>query len=248
MAPRHPPYPPRAGSPDRLGPLARRSNEGAVVRLIGGVHGGRRLLTPKGDATRPTTDRVRESLFSQLAAMDILSGARVADLFAGSGGLALEALSRGATSAVLVDSARAATRVIASNIEALNARDRTRIVDAPARTALAAGLGELDLVFLDPPYPMSEAELAATLALLCAERAESGSDRAGTSLAPGAVVVVERSAHGPEPSWPPGLECFRRRSYGETVLYFAEPSGGQDEARAVSPVADAPVPTDPSVQ
>lgn len=187
------------------------------MRIIGGSFGGRRLAAPKGAGTRPTSDRVRESLFSQLEAMDVLRGARIADLFAGSGGLGFEAMSRGGESVVFVDAWRAATRVIRENAKALGVA--AEVVEAQVRSALDA-LGEFDLVFLDPPYPFGEEELSETLGLLVGG--------GGTRLTEGAVVVVERSARSPEPTWPGGLERFRVRVYGETAVYFAEPAPTTD--------------------
>jgi 16S rRNA (guanine966-N2)-methyltransferase len=183
-----------------------------MTRIIAGSARGRRLRVPAGRDTRPTSDRVREALFSRLQHDRVLDGAHVLDLYAGSGALGLEALSRGATSALLVESDRAAAAVVRHNIEATGlggasvqavpvSRALARVPDRPA-----------DLVLADPPYPLDEPALAQVLGLLVA----------GGWLAEGAVVVVERSTRSPEPTWPDGLTRTDERTYGETRLWFAE--------------------------
>lgn len=180
-----------------------------MTRIIAGVVGGRTLRTPRGSKTRPTSDRVREALFSALAARDILTGARVLDLYAGSGALGLEALSRGAVSATFVESDRATAQLIADNARSL-ALAGARVV---SRSVLEVLRGEpmstYDLAFLDPPYPLGEDELAETLSAL------------EPWLVQEAVVVVERSARSPSPRWPGGWESERVRRYGETALWWA---------------------------
>src|SRR5919198_6604295 len=154
------------------------------MRVISGRWGGRRLQAPAGAATRPTSDRVREALFSILA--DRVGGARVLDLFAGSGALGIEALSRGAAEATFVDSAPAAIRAIKANLEALGAQAEVRRADA--RRFLSGASGEArqyDLVFLDPPYRLAKrlgAELTTALPAV---------------LAPGATVVTESDRRAP---------------------------------------------------
>jgi len=195
-----------------------------VTRVIAGVAGGRRLEVPRG-ATRPTSDRVREALFSRLEHERDLTGAVVLDLFAGSGALGLEAASRGAGRTALVDSAAAAAASCRRNAAALDLPG----VSVHATTAaafLAAGpsgvsgppgapvVGAADVVLVDPPYDLAEDALAALLAALV----ERG------WLAPQAHVVVERSSRTPEPTWPEGLERYDERRYGETVLWWAEPA------------------------
>lgn len=190
-----------------------------MTRIIGGVHGGRRIETPKGDATRPTSDRVREALFSTLEAWfeGSLSRIGVLDLYAGSGAIGLEAASRGASYVVAVESDRATAQLIQRNARALGsvvevaAQPVGRFLAGPAPTPV-------DLVFLDPPYPLSEEDLAADLRLLV----EHG------WLAPEALVVVERSRRSPEPSWPAGLQPLpgkrAMKKYGETTLWLATTS------------------------
>ena len=188
-----------------------------MTRIVAGGAGGRRLEVPRS-GTRPTSERVREALFSRLEHEGMVDGARVLDLCAGSGALGLEAASRGAAEVTLVDAARPAVAVCRRNIRSFGLRG-VRAVCAKAETYLAgpAGVG-VDLVLLDPPYDVAEETLTAMLTPL----ARGGSD---PWLAPGAVVVVERSTRCPEPTWPEGLARYAQRRYGETVLHFAEASG-----------------------
>lgn len=182
-----------------------------MTRIIGGSAGGRRLRTPPGEGTRPTSDRVREALFSAVQAWaGTWEGLRVLDLYAGSGALGLEAWSRGAEAVTLVEHERRAIAVIE-----LNARDlgapvdlRARAVDAVLATPPPPEHG-YDLVMLDPPYPLGEEELAGVLAALAAGW-----------LAPDALVVVERGSRSPQPGWPAQVEPWRSRRYGETTLWY----------------------------
>jgi 16S rRNA (guanine966-N2)-methyltransferase len=177
------------------------------MRVIAGRHGGRRLQAPAGAATRPTADRVREALFSVLGAR--VEGARVLDLFAGSGALGLEALSRGAVEATFVDSAPAAVRAVRSNLEALGASAEVRRADARAflRGARAAAR-HYDLVFLDPPYRLS-AHLGREL-----------SDALPAVLAPGAVVVSESERRA---TLDLELPLIDERRYGDTIIRIHGP-------------------------
>ena len=187
-----------------------------MTRIIGGSAGGRRLQTPKGDATRPTSDRVREALFSAIeAAVGSLQGLRFLDLYAGSGAIGLEAWSRGAAHVTLVESDRRTARLVEANVAAVGCD----VADVRARS-VAAVLGEgarspYDIVFSDPPYPHTEARLAEDLELLAT----------GHWLAHESLLVVERSARSPEPAWPSGVERLGgkrgERRYGETTLWFA---------------------------
>jgi 16S rRNA (guanine966-N2)-methyltransferase len=180
-----------------------------MTRIIAGAVGGRRIETPKGPETRPTSDRVREALFGALEARDVLDGAAVLDLFAGSGALGLEAASRGAASVVLVDSARAAVEIARRNVAALGLPG-VRVVQAPVLRYLAGAAVPADLALLDPPYSVGEDALAGVLTALDAGH-----------LAPGAVVVVERSARSPQPRWPPGWTPDGVRRYGDTAVWTA---------------------------
>jgi 16S rRNA (guanine966-N2)-methyltransferase len=181
------------------------------VRIVGGEARSRTLRAVPGDATRPTADRVRQSLFDLLGQR--CDGLAVLDLYAGSGALALEALSRGARSAVLVESAPAAAQVIEENLAALGYAARATLLrDDVQRTlaALAARGQRFDLIFSDPPYALRAAQ--ATLEAIA---------RHGL-LAPGGRVVLERSRKEPSPAPPGGLALVDERSYGETALSIFE--------------------------
>jgi 16S rRNA (guanine966-N2)-methyltransferase len=196
-----------------------------VTRVIAGAAGGRRLAVPRGLATRPTSDRTREGLFgTAIAVLGRLDAARVLDLYAGSGAVGLEALSRGASHALLVDSAPAAVRAIRSNIDAL-ALDGAEVAAEPARRVLARGPGQggpYDFVFADPPYAAGDSEMAAVLAALrdhgWLEPAAPGS--AGSPSSPGTLVAVERATRSGPLTWPEGYRPDRSRRYGEATLWY----------------------------
>lgn len=185
-----------------------------MSRIIAGAAGGLRLANVPGDNTRPTTDRVKEALFSRLDTYNMLDGVRALDLFGGSGALGCEALSRGAAHVDFVDHYPKAVVVIEKNIAAVGktAGGTTRVHKMTARTYLSAGASAWDLVFIDPPYAVTNNELEELLALLTPRLTE------------GAVVVVERASRTDEPVWPEGLEKFAEKKYGETVLYYLEPA------------------------
>ncbi len=196
-----------------------------MTRIISGAAGGRRLRTPAGSGTRPTSDRVREALFSRLEHLDALDGARVLDLYAGSGALGLEAASRGAASVLLVESDRAAAAVARGNASVVAMPGVVVRTDSVERTLLGGPgsggqVGQVDLVIVDPPYDLSEDGLADVLRLLVLHG----------WLAPGALVVVERSSRTPEPRWPEGLEPSEERRYGETRVWFADAPGPDEVA------------------
>jgi 16S rRNA (guanine966-N2)-methyltransferase len=182
-----------------------------VTRIIGGSAGGRRLATPRGSQTRPTSDRVREALFSAVEAWcGSLDGLRFLDLYAGSGAVGLEAWSRGAGVVTLVEQDRRTAAVIARNADTLGfarADVRSQSVGAVLRKPPSA---PYDVAFLDPPYPLHDDEVTAVLASLVE----------GHWLVPGALVVVERASRGPALAWPHGLEGERSKRYGETVLWY----------------------------
>jgi 16S rRNA (guanine966-N2)-methyltransferase len=180
-----------------------------VTRIIAGSAGGRRIATPRGSDTRPTSDRVREALFSALQARGVLDGAVVLDLYAGSGALGLEAASRGAASVVLVDSARAAVEIARRNAAALGLSG-VRVVQAPVLRYLAGPPTRADLALLDPPYSLDDTTLADVLTGLDAGH-----------LTPGALVVVERSTRSAEPRWPARWSPDGVRRYGDTALWTA---------------------------
>jgi 16S rRNA (guanine966-N2)-methyltransferase len=186
-----------------------------VTRIVAGAARGRRLLVPAGNGTRPTSDRVREALFSSLeSTFGSFAGLRVLDLYAGSGALGLEARSRGAAYALLVESHPAAVRAIRTNVAAVGL-DCVEVQAASVRRVLATPPDEpFDLVLADPPYAMSDGELAAVLGALT-----------GGWLATDAVVVVERPRRGEPVHWPHGLVADRDRRYGETTLWYGRPAG-----------------------
>jgi 16S rRNA (guanine966-N2)-methyltransferase len=186
-----------------------------VSRIIAGVHGGRRLTTPPGRDTRPTSDRVREALFSTLDSIVELAGARVVDLYAGSGAVGLEAASRGAAHVLLVEADPRAARATRANVAALGVADRVRVTTAKVEQVLAAAPEQgYDVVFADPPYAAPVAEVDAMLTALV--------DNAW--LAEGAVVVVERSSRDAPVQWVPGITAERARRYGETMLWYGRRS------------------------
>lgn len=192
-----------------------------MTRIIGGVAGGRRLQTPKGEQTRPTSDRVREALFSALEAWaGSLHGLRFLDLYAGSGAIGLEAWSRGAAHVTLVESDRRTADLISRNARAIGCDVADVVSTSVGHRLAAAPAHAYDIVYLDPPYPLDDATVADDLALLAGDG----------WLAPDALVVVERSARSPEPAWPRGLERLPgkrgERRYGETTLWLAAHSGG----------------------
>jgi 16S rRNA (guanine966-N2)-methyltransferase len=172
------------------------------VRIVAGAAKGRPLVAPTGRDTRPTSDRAREGLFSTLATLVDLDGARVLDLYAGSGAVGLEALSRGAAHAVLVESDLKAANVIRRNVDAVGLPGARVVVDRVERF-LASDGGTYDVAFLDPPYDTSEEIVARVLAALRAE-----------------VVVVERATRGGPVTWPAGVEGVRERRYGEGTLWY----------------------------
>lgn len=180
------------------------------MRVIAGTAGGRRLVTPKGDRTRPTADRVREALFSSLQPR--LQGARVLDLFAGSGALAIEALSRGAAQATLVESARAALAAIRTNLDTAGVADRAQVVAAELPGALDRCEGPYDVVVLDPPYGLDRGVLADVLA------------RVAELCAPDATVRLEQATRAGPPPWPDSLLAERARRYGDTTIHEAAPA------------------------
>jgi len=180
------------------------------MRIVGGRLGGRTLASPRSQAIRPTADRLRESLFNILihAYGDPVTGARVLDLFAGTGGLGLESLSRGAAFALFVDDAAEARALLRENIAALGLGGVTRIFRRDAiRLGPAHPVEPFSLVFLDPPYGKGLAEKALVSA------------RDGSWLAPGALVVVEEAADAAFAA-PSGFEEVERRQYDDTEVVF----------------------------
>jgi 16S rRNA (guanine966-N2)-methyltransferase len=185
-----------------------------VTRIISGRAGGTVLDVP-AKGTRPTSDRVRESLFGALESADLIEGARVLDLYAGSGALGLESLSRGAVSADLVELSAPAAALIRTNAERLRTagvRGAARVHRANAATFVESSTAAWDLVFLDPPYDASDDEVTRVLAALTPR------------LSPDAAVIVERAKRSPAPDWDAaGLAPDRDRTYGDTTLWWGRP-------------------------
>ena len=201
-----------------------------MARVIAGEAGGRRLAVPDGRDTRPTSDRAREGLFATISSMvGPLAGARVLDLYAGSGAVGLEALSRGAEHVLLVEHGARAARVIRQNIEVIGLPGAAVIADrvervlargpAPAGgqdgTAPAGGQdgtaqGRYDVVFADPPYALADASVSRVLSTLAGQG----------WLAPGALVIVERATRSGPVTWPDGFVPDRARRYGEATFWY----------------------------
>ncbi len=179
-----------------------------VTRIIAGEARGRRLLVPDGTGTRPTSDRAREGLFSSLQSLLDVEGADVLDLYAGSGALGLEALSRGARTATLVEDDPAALSALHGNVATLGLPGAD-VVAARVEHHLAGAPRAYDIVLLDPPY---EVDVDPVLAALL------------PWLADDAVVAVERRTRGPAPTWPEGVQAVRSRKYGEATLWYGSRS------------------------
>ncbi|MGV1089400.1 MAG: 16S rRNA (guanine(966)-N(2))-methyltransferase RsmD [Mycobacterium sp.] len=180
-----------------------------MTRIVAGVAGGRRLVVPPR-GTRPTTDRVREALFNVLAARVDFDGLRVLDLYAGSGALGLEALSRGAAAVTFVESDRRAADVITRNITTIGLPGAT-VRRGSVATVLAGAGTPMDLVLADPPYDVPAGEVEAVLSLL---------QRHGWVTA-GSVVVVERGASSPALAWSGEWTLWPERRYGDTRIEAA---------------------------
>ncbi len=183
-----------------------------MTRVIGGTAGGRRLAVPRGTSTRPTSDRAREGLFSSVQSeLGSLTGKRVLDLYAGSGAVGLEALSRGAGHVLLVESDTRTAAVIKANVAAIGLPGATVVTDRAERL-LGRPPGPADrynLVFADPPYAVTADTVTRLLTLL-----------AGGWLADGALVVVERATRSGALEWPPGYQPGKSRRYGEATFWY----------------------------
>lgn len=186
-----------------------------MTRIIAGRARGLRLDVP-GSGTRPTSDRVRESLFGALDSLDAIAGARVLDLYAGSGALGLEALSRGALSVDLVERSRQAAVIVRRNVttvgRSLNS-PAAHVHESSVSTFLKRPTGPYDLVFTDPPYDLDDASMTSDLIALAPRLSED------------AVVVIERARRSTPPDVvAAGLEVFREKAYGDTALWWAQPA------------------------
>ncbi|MFM6980046.1 MAG: 16S rRNA (guanine(966)-N(2))-methyltransferase RsmD [Micrococcales bacterium] len=181
-----------------------------MTRIIGGVAGSLKLAAP-AKSTRPTSDRVRESIFNRLEAQDLIDDAKVLDLYAGTGALGLESISRGAQAATLVEGVKAASEVCRKNADAVAKATSVsaRVVSQTVKTFLGAVKPhEFNLVFIDPPYDVTNAELIQNLEHLI------------DFLMPGTTVIVERSSRTAEPEWPKGFSLELRKDYGDTSVYW----------------------------
>ncbi|TPW72379.1 RsmD family RNA methyltransferase [Schumannella sp. 10F1B-5-1] len=204
-----------------------------MTRIISGFAGSLRLAVPPF-GTRPTSDRVREAIFSALEARDAIDGMRVLDLYAGSGALGLESASRGAAEVVLVDRGNAATKVGRENARLVTkaaprgAAPKITVTSQPVQSFLGGTVGPWDLVFLDPPYDLGGVELTHNLEALA------------PVLSADAVVVLERSARDALPALPDGLELERTKNYGETAVHWLTPvaGSGADAGSAPDPDSD----------
>ncbi len=201
-----------------------------VTRIIAGAARGARLEVP-GAGTRPTSDRVRESLFGALEALSAISGARVLDLYAGSGALGLEALSRGAVSADLVERGRPAAAIVRRNaavVAKAGGVSAGRVHEGTVHAFLQRATGPFDLVFTDPPYDLDDATMTADLVALA------------PLLSADAVVVVERARRSTPPDFgAAGLELFREKSYGDTTLWWAEPAADESSSSDGQPETES---------
>jgi len=181
-----------------------------MTRIISGRLGGRTLSVPKS-GTRPTSDRVREAIFSRLDHAGALREARVLDLFAGSGALGLEALSRGASHATFVEHAAPAAKIITANIASLGTTSQCTVVRERVQPYLDRIDATWDVVFADPPYDIAADALGAVLACLTSRVGHGGQ------------VILEVSSRAQEPHWPEGLTVVQTKVYGETTVHTAEP-------------------------
>ncbi|MFD4244811.1 16S rRNA (guanine(966)-N(2))-methyltransferase RsmD [Streptomyces sp. NPDC058525] len=182
-----------------------------MTRVIAGSAGGRRLAVPPGTGTRPTSDRMREGLFSTWESLHGVAAARVLDLYAGSGAVGLEALSRGAGHALLVETDPKAAKSIRDNIKAVGLPGAEfRSGRAEQVVAAKAGGEPYDIVFLDPPYAVGHDDLGEILLTL----------RSNGWLTEDALVTVERSTRSGAFPWPEGFEPLRSRKYGEGTLWY----------------------------
>jgi 16S rRNA (guanine966-N2)-methyltransferase len=184
-------------------------HHGTVTRIVAGVAGGRRLAVPP-HGTRPTSDRVREAVFSALQARRDLNGVRVLDLYAGSGALGLEALSRGAAHVRFVESDRRTAAVLRCNVETVGLPG-AQVTTGAVQAVLHGDPGEpYDVVLADPPYALDEATLDGVLGALAS----------GGWLACSALLVVERAAKALPPTWPEGVVALTHRRYGDTAVHY----------------------------
>ncbi|WP_458245853.1 16S rRNA (guanine(966)-N(2))-methyltransferase RsmD [Streptomyces sp. MAI_2237] len=194
-----------------------------MTRVIAGAAGGRRLAVPPGNGTRPTSDRAREGLLSTWQSLlgGPLDGERVLDLYAGSGAVGLEALSRGASHALLVEADARAARVVRENVRSLGLPGAEVRAGKAEQIIQSAPTAPYDLVFLDPPYRVTDHDLREILLTLRTEH----------WLAPEAIVTVERSTRGGEFRWPEGFDAVKARRYGEGTFWYGRAASTCEDAR-----------------
>lgn len=194
-----------------------------MTRIIAGSARGARLDVPSS-GTRPTSDRVRESLFGALESMDAIDGTRVLDLYAGSGALGLEAWSRGAERVDLVELSRPAANIIRRNAgvvaKAMQQQPAAKVHQSSVRSYLARAGGGFDLVFTDPPYELADDAMNGDLVAL------------SPLLSPDAVVVIERGRRAAVPDLASaGLELLREKTYGDSAVWWAQPQSAPSQSR-----------------
>ena len=186
-----------------------------VTRIIAGFAGSLTLTVPS-TGTRPTSERVREAIFSALEARDAIDGCTVLDLYAGTGALGLEAASRGASAVTLVERSLPATKACRVNadrvLKSAPPELTIEVSSQPVQAYLASSLKTWDLVFIDPPYELSNTDLTRALTALVPR------------LSPDAVVVLERASRDAAPVWPSGLELEKLKKYGDTAVYWLGPA------------------------
>lgn len=206
-----------------------------MTRIVAGTHGGQKLsVPPKG--TRPTSERVREALFSKLDHMGMCDDTQVLDIFAGSGALGIEALSRGARQVTFVEKSAPAAKIICRNLAALKLSDRARVATADAVAFLNARVGEelageYDLVLIDPPYDLPAQIVEEVLVGLA------------HWITPDTLIVLEASTRAPLPTLPGFLVMEQTKKYGETTVYFLGPPVPEDGVASVSgPSSDQELP------
>ncbi|MFB7631264.1 16S rRNA (guanine(966)-N(2))-methyltransferase RsmD [Streptomyces sp. NPDC056149] len=197
-----------------------------MTRVIAGAAGGRRLAVPPGNGTRPTSDRAREGMFSTWESLDgPLAGARVLDLYGGSGAVGLEALSRGAAHVLLVEADARAVRTIRENVKAVGLPGVEVRPGKAEQIAAAPAPGDpYDVAFLDPPYAVGDDDLREILLTL----------RGQGWLAGEALVTVERSTRGGAFAWPDGFEAIKARRYGEGTLWYGRAASVSAESTSAT--------------
>ncbi|MEU4948378.1 16S rRNA (guanine(966)-N(2))-methyltransferase RsmD [Streptomyces lavendulae] len=192
-----------------------------MTRVIAGTAGGRRLAVPPGTGTRPTSDRMREGLFSTWESLHGLEGSRVLDLYGGSGAVGLEALSRGAAHTLLVEADAKAAKAIRDNIRTLGLPGAEFRAGKAEQVVAAAAQGDpYDIVFLDPPYTVKHGDLGEILLTL----------RSNGWLTDDALVTVERSTRSGAFPWPEGFEPLRSRKYGEGTLWYGRAASTSEDS------------------